>query len=359
MSRKKIIDDIMGLIYKENRYLTTAEIVSMLNISKHLLSKLNISIYKLNKLAGVKKPTSVFEDLCYKYLSEEYGEVERQKTFDDCLSEKGNLLKFDFYIPSENLLVEAQGTQHWNLDHVYTNEYTIDCDRRKFRYAKRNKLKLATIEYKPLINKQYVLDSVKLLDTKSKKANSDGQSAGKQIDLSNFKPITGFEDLYMISTRGEVYSIKTNKILKHEEASNGYMRVDLRRDNSHKHMSIHRLVAIEFIPNPQNKLYVNHKDCNPKNNNVKNLEWCTHMENIRHSVDLGRKTHVLYKFIHEDGNVINAWGSHDIKRIFPDGSLRVANQLAKSGYYAKWGAFKGFKVEKRNLKLQRLEPKCS
>lgn len=58
----------------------------------------------------------------------------------------------------------------------------------------------------------------------------------------------------------------------------------------HKNTTIHRLVAIAFIPNPENKPTVNHKDWNKKNNHVSNLEWNTRSENIRHSYKMpGRK----------------------------------------------------------------------
>ena len=52
---------------------------------------------------------------------------------------------------------------------------------------------------------------------------------------------------------------------------------------------VHRLVAKAFIPNPENKPNINHKDCNVKNNCVDNLEWCTQSENVRYAVKCGRR----------------------------------------------------------------------
>jgi hypothetical protein len=70
----------------------------------------------------------------------------------------------------------------------------------------------------------------------------------------------------------------------------GYEYVTLINTNGRKHFQIHRLVAIAFIPNPNNYQIVNHKDNNPTNNNVDNLEWCTNIYNnqsIRKGINFG------------------------------------------------------------------------
>ena len=93
----------------------------------------------------------------------------------------------------------------------------------------------------------------------------------------NWKIIKGFTD-YKVNENGEVYSIKRNKILKQYEKKN-YLGVYLYQDNKKKFRLVHRLVANAFIPNPNNLPQINHKDENSKNNNVKNLEWCTQKYN--------------------------------------------------------------------------------
>jgi hypothetical protein len=110
-----------------------------------------------------------------------------------------------------------------------------------------------------------------------------------------WKKITGFED-YEVSNYGNVRSLKCNKIrLLKQENNRGnnkgfYKRVSFCKNNSVTRFQVHRLVAIYFLKNNENKKCVNHIDGNPGNNNVSNLEWCTHSENERHSYDiLGKK----------------------------------------------------------------------
>lgn len=89
-------------------------------------------------------------------------------------------------------------------------------------------------------------------------------------------PLDGYENLYKISDKGRVYSNRTKKILRDSlNKATGYRTIDLYHDKEHKTIAIHRLVALAFIPNPNNYPYVNHKDENKTNNHVDNLEWCT------------------------------------------------------------------------------------
>ena len=118
------------------------------------------------------------------------------------------------------------------------------------------------------------------------------------LDGEIWKDIKGYEGIYMISTYGRVLSvpiwrvIKSNKSLKGEFISyknphitlgnkerNNYRRMDLCCEGKITRKFVHRLVAEAFIPNPNNYPIINHKDENPSNNCVDNLEWCTYKHN--------------------------------------------------------------------------------
>ena len=106
------------------------------------------------------------------------------------------------------------------------------------------------------------------------------------------KPIKDY-DGYFISNLGKVYcnigkgGKRTNRKdlyeLKPRLTKNGYGRIYIRNTKTHKRKDvyIHRLVAEYFVPNPHDKKYVNHKDCNRMNNTQSNLEWCTAKENTK------------------------------------------------------------------------------
>lgn len=91
---------------------------------------------------------------------------------------------------------------------------------------------------------------------------------------------TTLSPCYLVSNKGEIKNKKTGKILKGHLDKDGYLHVTLRLGlKKYKTPSIHRLVALAFISNPNNLPQVNHKDEDKLNNNVENLEWCTQQYN--------------------------------------------------------------------------------
>jgi len=96
---------------------------------------------------------------------------------------------------------------------------------------------------------------------------------------------------YMISDDGMVKRVETGKTLKQRLRYDNYLSVSISMGsrNNVKTALVHRLVAEAFIPNPENKPQVNHKDGNTTNNCVENLEWVTNLENQIHARQLGLK----------------------------------------------------------------------
>lgn len=110
--------------------------------------------------------------------------------------------------------------------------------------------------------------------------------------VENWKPVIGYEGCYEVSDKGRVRSLYFNKILKPNMNDRGYLDVALCKNRQYKHFRINRLVAMTFIPNPNNLSQVNHKDGDKQNNCVDNLEWCTQAYNNLHANRTGLRRFV-------------------------------------------------------------------
>lgn len=113
--------------------------------------------------------------------------------------------------------------------------------------------------------------------------------------LENFKRIPGFND-YLVDENGVIVSTRVYRgnpnglphVIRPYVDRSGYMAVSLRNNSgTKKNIFVHVAVASAFIPNPENYKYVNHKDRNPKNNAVNNLEWCSLEYNNNYSFTHG------------------------------------------------------------------------
>lgn len=107
------------------------------------------------------------------------------------------------------------------------------------------------------------------------------------MDTEIWLPVVGYEWLYEVSNLGRIKSLIDNHWLPRvnimKTSGDSYFRIALCKNGLHKTVSIHRLVAQAFIPNPENKKCVNHISWIKTDNRIKNLEWCTHSENALHS----------------------------------------------------------------------------
>lgn len=142
-----------------------------------------------------------------------------------------------------------------------------------------------------------------------------------------WKDIPGYA--YAVSNIGNVYSYKSNRVLKPNIDRNGYARVPLYRNGRKQYRQIHRLVAEAFIDNSDNLPCINHKNSIRNDNKVDNLEWCTHSYNN--------------KYAYEKGNRSKMFGSDNGKSV-PILQLNLNGELIKE--------FESMHICARELKLQ-------
>lgn len=137
-----------------------------------------------------------------------------------------------------------------------------------------------------------------------------------------WKDIEGYEGLYQVSNLGNVRSLDWGRrgfarnlyLKKHNR---GYRHVELAKNGSKKSFTVHRLVAIAFLPNPNGYPEVNHKDEDKTNNAAKNLEWCTASQNVKHTMVLhpekyrekGKSHSRTMRIVQfsKGGNVLRTW----------------------------------------------------
>lgn len=148
--------------------------------------------------------------------------------------------------------------------------------------------------------------------------------------MEKWQDFKGYEGYYQVSSFGQVRSVdrvvvgvdgKTyhykGRILKQAKTSDGYKTVQLFKDNGLKTFKVHRMIALTFIPNPNNKPEVNHIDGNKSNNHISNLEWVTRSENLKHAVKHGLSSPVKaieatkkkVELVDDNGNAIKRWNT--------------------------------------------------
>lgn len=149
-----------------------------------------------------------------------------------------------------------------------------------------------------------------------------------------YRDIKGYESLYSVDENGNVWThekavkvgnnggvVKRGGHLLKTMPNNKrtpHLRVILVKDGKRKQHQVHRLVALAFIPNPNNLPFVNHKDCDPTNNHVSNLEWCSAKENSVHAYKQGRWTPPNQK------------GSANSNCVFVDDDIKCIRELHKT-----------------------------
>lgn len=134
------------------------------------------------------------------------------------------------------------------------------------------------------------------------------------MESIEWRPFPDFEDAYLISNYGDVFSIRSNRILKPKVQPSGYLRVSPSIDGVRTDCAVHRMVALAFIPNPNNKPTVNHINENKRDNYIGNLEWATMKEQNNHGTRTVRaRQNINYLARNIDYTVVSQ--KHDYHKI--------------------------------------------
>jgi hypothetical protein len=140
-------------------------------------------------------------------------------------------------------------------------------------------------------------------------------------------PIRGYEGLYSVTDDGRIWSHKSKKYLSLSNRS-GYLAATLFKDGKDKKVLVHRIVAETYIPNPQGKPQINHKDGKKRNNRVSNLEWATPRENGIHATKLG----LIDPSLSNKNGLLNGEGNGRSKLTWQKvHQIRIASCLVEQG----------------------------
>lgn len=155
------------------------------------------------------------------------------------------------------------------------------------------------------------------------------------------KDIFGYEGLYAITSCGKVWSYKSKRFLKPEILPKGYLRVNLYKNGKMTHHLIHRLVAMAYIPNPNELPHVGHDDDIPSHNWVNNLYWTDFLENNNHGNRIEKAAQKHKKQVKQmtlNGDFIKLWdGCVDAEKALGIKSIyRAANGSRKSAGGYRW-----------------------
>lgn len=154
----------------------------------------------------------------------------------------------------------------------------------------------------------------------------------------NLKYIGGYEGLYSINKDGDVFSHNRGKF-KATRLRNGYPAITLFKNGHGKSFSIHRLLAISFIPNPENKIEVNHINGIKTDFRLENLEWVSHSDNQKKRVN----------FIYTQGMRNNIIIQQLKKRKLTYASAKRVRELYKTGEYSLMDLSRKYGLHKKSI----------
>ena len=169
-----------------------------------------------------------------------------------------------------------------------------------------------------------------------------------------WKNIEGFENIYLINEYGTIKSLKTGNIMKPYLTNKGYNAIDLSKDGKKYKFLIHRLVALNFVPNPDNYPIVLHLDNDKLNCHYTNLKWGTYSENNSQAIRDGlnsvpRPDNRKHYMVYNDSTSIVL---HDVNGIIENGNYgteSIMRNVIFRNEELKGGKFKGCHIKQIDI----------
>ena len=158
-------------------------------------------------------------------------------------------------------------------------------------------------------------------------------------ETAEVRDVVGYEGLFKVSRTGVIYNARTGFEVMQNPQNGGYLMVNIRGKGKPRLITVHRIVAMAFLDNPENFPCINHKDENRQNNNADNLEWCTHKYNanygtcqIKHGMRTGKAVMCI-----ETGKIYYSIGDASRKTgINENGISRCANGMYENSGGLHW-----------------------